>query len=119
MMLWKSSKKPVQLKFRTTKKNPTAPANDPAITTAIKSQFKSKKPAVFTDAVLEKITYSKTYLQLNKVVEVQATYGKKPTPIYVKELVQTVDNALAEFNKTHPLEIPYNKKILQHQQIIQ
>ena len=107
------------MKFRTTKKKPTAPANDPAIATAIKSQFKSKKPAVFTDAVLEKITFSKTYLQLNKAVEVQATYGKKPTPIYVKELVQTVDNALAEFNKTHPLEIPYNKKILQHQQIIQ
>ena len=57
------------------------------------------------------MSFDSTPLQVGKIVSVKTTYNKQPTTsIYVKEATnpsQGVYDALEKFNKTHPLEIPY------------
>ena len=86
------------------KKNPTAIASDPAVTTAIKSQMKKRDP-IFTDPVLAEITFSKTPLQPGTAVLVQATYLGEKTTIYVKERNSNVHVALKELTQKNPLKI--------------
>ena len=86
------------------KKNPTALASNPAVTTAIKSQMKKRDP-IFTDPVLAEITFSKTPLQPGTAVAVQATYLGKKTTIYVKEQNSNVHVALKELTQKNPLKI--------------
>ena len=92
--------------------NPTAPASDAVITGSIQAQLNAKKPLIFTDKVVQAITFNEATMQPNTAVPVQATYNKKATPIYVKEAKnadQGVYDALASFDQNSPIEIPYNQ----------
>ena len=103
-------KHPLEIPYN--QKSPTAPASDPVITGSIQAQLKVKNP-IFTDAVVQAITFNEITMQPNTPVEVQATYKEQATPIYVKEAKnpdQGVYDALASFDQKHPLEIPYNQK---------
>ena len=103
-----SQKHPVVITYQ---KNPTAPASNPAVAKAIKSQMKLKNP-VFTDQVIKDITFNDVALHPNAAVKVQAIYKKKPTAIYVKEAAnpaQGVYEALANINQKHPVVITYQK----------
>ena len=97
---------PIEIPYN--QKNPTAPASNPAVTTAIKSQMKKKDP-IFTDPVLAEITFSNTPLQENTAVQVQATYKEKAVTIYVKEednsITTLVINILKNYNAGNPVEI--------------
>ena len=97
-----SQKNPIVIPYN--KKNPTAIASDPAVTTAIKSQMKKRDP-IFTDPVLAEITFSKTPLQPGTAVLVQATYLGEKTTIYVKEQNSDVHVALKELTQKNPLKI--------------
>ena len=106
-------KHPLEIPYN--QKNPKAPASDPAVTKVIRDQLKSKNPTIFTSTVAAEITFSNTPLQENTAVEVQATYNKKATSIYVKEAKKAKDpdqviyDALKEFNYKNPIVIFYNK----------
>ena len=107
-----SKNNPIKIPYQSSK----AKASDPAITKLIRNQLKSKNPTIFTPEVIAKITFSSTILQPNTAVEVQATYNKKATSIYVKEAKKAKDpdqviyDALASFDQNKPIEIPYNQK---------
>ena len=92
-------KHPIVIPFN--EKNPTALASNPAVTTAIKSQMKKRNP-IFSDPVLAEISFSKTPLEPNTAVLVQANYDKQETAFYVQEQdgseAQKVINALKQFN---------------------
>ena len=99
---------PIEIPYNTA--NPTAPASDPTVTKAIRDQLKAKNP-IFTAEVVAGITFSNTALQVNRAVQVVATYNEKATTIYVKEPKnpgQGIYDALEKFNQTNPIEIPYN-----------
>ena len=106
-------KHPLEIPY--SQKKPKAPASDPAVTKVIRDQLKSKNPTIFTSTVVAEITFSNTPLQENTAVEVQATYNKKATSIYVKEAKKAKDpdqviyDALKEFNYKNPIVIFYNK----------
>ena len=103
--------KPIEIPYN--QKNPTAPANNPAVTKVIRDQLKSKNPTIFTSTVVAEITFSNTPLKENTAVQVQATYKEKATPIYVKEAKnpdQGVYDALAYFTKKNPLLVIYQEK---------
>ena len=106
-----SKNNPIKIPYQSSK----AKASDPAITELIRNQLKSKNPTIFTSEVIAKITFSNTPLKENTAVEVQATYNKKATSIYVKEAKKAKDpdqviyDALKEFNYKNPIVIPYNK----------
>ena len=102
---------PIKIPYQSSK----AKASDPAITKLIRNQLKSNNPTIFTSEVIAKITFSSTILQPNTPVQVQATYNKKATSIYVKEAKKAKDpdqviyDALKKFNYKNPIVIPYNK----------
>ena len=106
-----SKNNPIKIPYQSSK----AKASDPAITKLIRNQLKLNNPTIFTSEVIAKITFSSTILQPNTAVQVQATYNKKATSIYVKEAKKTKDpdqviyDALKEFNYKNPIVIPYNK----------
>ena len=90
--------------------NPQAPASDAVVAPKIKTAMKSRNP-IFTGAVLKKITFSNTPLQLNTPVPVQATYKEQATSIYIKEQndpkIQKVINDLKTLNTPDTaVEIP-------------
>ena len=100
-------KHPLEIPYN--QKSPTAPASDPVITGSIQAQLKFKNP-IFTDAVVQAITFNEITMQPNTPVQVQATYKKQATPIYIKEaknLDQGVYDVLATFDQKHPIEILY------------
>ena len=106
-----SKNNPIKIPYQSSK----AKASDPAITKLIRDQLKLNNPTIFTSEVIAKITFSSTILQPNTAVQVQATYNKKATSIYVKEAEKAKDpdqviyDALKEFNYKNPIVIPYNK----------
>ena len=106
-----SKNNPIKIPYQSSK----AKASDPAITKLIRDQLKQNNPTIFTSEVIAKITFSSTILQPNTAVQVQATYNKKATSIYVKEAEKAKDpdqviyDALKEFNYKNPIVIPYNK----------
>ena len=103
-------KHPLEIPYN--QKNPTAPASDPVITGSIQAQLKVKNP-IFTDAVVQAITFNEITMQPNTPVEVQATYKEKATPIYVLEkpkkiskIEKKVKNVLQRFSsKSNRLKI--------------
>ena len=95
-------KHPLEIPYN--QKSPTAPASDPVITGSIQAQLKVKNP-IFTDAVVQAITFNEITMQPNTPVEVQATYKEKATPIYVLEkpkkiskIEKKVKNVLQRFS---------------------
>ena len=106
-----SKNNPIKIPYQSSK----AKASDPAITKLIRDQLKLNNPTIFTSEVIAKITFSSTILQPNTAVQVQATYNKKATSIYVKEAEKAKDpdqviyDALKEFNYKNPIVISYNK----------
>ena len=106
-----SKNNPIKIPYQSSK----AKASDPAITKLIRDQLKLNNPTIFTSEVIAKITFSSTILQPNTAVQVQATYNKEATSIYVKEAEKAKDpdqviyDALKEFNYKNPIVIPYNK----------
>ena len=106
-----SKNNPIKIPYQSSK----AKASDPAVAKVIKGVMKSKNPTTFTSEVIAEITFSSTILQPNTAVQVQATYNKEATSIYVKEAEKAKDpdqviyDALKEFNYKNPIVISYNK----------
>ena len=67
--------------------NPTPEASDPKTASNIRSSLKLKNKTIFTDEVTKKINFKSDQLKKDEPILVQATYEKKTTPIYVKEVV--------------------------------
>ena len=97
-----SQNNPIEIPYN--QKNPKAPANDPVITGSIQAQLKVKNP-IFTDAVVQAITFNEITMQPNTAVAVQATYLGEKTTIYVKEQNSNVHVALKELTQKNPLKI--------------
>ena len=97
-----SQNNPIEIPYN--QKNPKAPANDPVITDSIRAQLKVKNP-IFTDAVVQAITFNEITMQPNIAVAVQATYLGEKTTIYVKEQNSNVHVALKELTQKNPLKI--------------
>ena len=100
-------KHPLEIPYN--QKNPKAPASDPAITGSIQAQLKVKNP-IFTDAVVQAITFNEITMQPNTPVQVQATYKGQATPIYVLEednsTITLVINILKKYNNAgNPVKI--------------
>ena len=97
-----SQNNPIEIPYN--QKNPKAPANDPVITGSIQARLKVKNP-IFTDAVVQAITFNEITMQPNTAVAVQATYLGEKTTIYVKEQNSNVHVALKELTQKNPLKI--------------
>ena len=88
--------------------NPTPEASDPKAASKIRSSLKLNNKTIFTDEVTKKINFKSDQLKKDEPILVQATYEKRTTPIYVKEVENPIYKELAKFNKNNPLEIVYD-----------
>ena len=88
--------------------NPTPKASDPKAASKIRSSLKLNNKTIFTDEVTKKINFESDQLKKDEPILVQATYEKRKTPIYVKEVENPIYKELAKFNKNNPLEIVYD-----------
>ena len=101
---------PLTIKFL--REDATASASKRTVTAVIRTALQKLDKKVFTDKVVDKITFGDNHLKPGSTVTVVATYQEQATGISIKESknLKPVYDALAYFTEKNPLPVIYQEQ---------